>query len=202
MVKNSLRYGPVEKKALHVIVDMQTLFAAPGEFYCADIQDILPVILRLAQHKPAQTVFTRYIPREHPETITTQWEKEYLQWQATAFGSLPPSMFDLIDSLLPLSSSSHVIDKNTYSVFESPSFKVLLNQHQPSTLIFSGVKTNYCVLASVLASLDHNYRTIVVTDAVAGSTDATQKAVLETLFPRFTQQIELTTSDMLLHHWK
>ena len=115
---------------------------------------------------------------------------------------MSPEQYDLVEPLNRLSQPDKVIDKNTYSVFESQAFQAILNQQQPDTLIFSGVKTNYCVLASVLASVDHDYRTLVVTDAVAGSSDQTQHAVLDTLLPRFIHQIELVTADTLLQHWQ
>lgn len=39
------------------------------------------------------------------------------------------------------------------------------------TVVFSGSETNVCVLASVLAAVDYGYRTIVVSDALASSSD-------------------------------
>ena len=94
-----------------------------------------------------------------------------------------------------------VIEKTTYSAFESQMFMEILDKRKPDTLIFTGVKTNYCVLATVLASVDKRYRTIVVTDGVAGTSIETEAAVMDMLFKRFEQQIELVHSENLLSQW-
>ncbi|WP_211826639.1 cysteine hydrolase family protein [Kistimonas asteriae] len=177
------------------------MFAESGNFYCAGLQAIVPVIAKITCCKMQSTVFTRFIPPQPNKSTASQWQAHYHQWLAEDFGQLSPEQYDLITPLDQLSQPDKVIEKNTYSVFESPAFQAILNQQRPDTLIFSGVKTNYCVLASVLASVDHDYRTIVVTDAVAGSSDQTQHAVLDTLLPRFIHQVELVTADTLLQHW-
>ena len=201
MSYSSIRFGPIGKHALHVAIDMQKLFAEPGNFYCAGLQAIVPVITKIVSNKIQETVFTRFIPHRIKNAPATQWEAHYHQSLREDFGQLSPEQYGLIEPLDRLATPDKIIIKNTYSAFESPAFQAVLNQRQPDTLIFSGVKTNYCVLASVLSSVDHGYRTLVVTDAVAGSSEQAQNAVLDTLLPRFIHQIELVTADTLLRNW-
>ncbi len=201
MQSQMLRFGPLGNHALHIVIDMQKMFAEPGNFYCDGLQAIVPVIANIARNKIQSTVFTRFVPPQINESPASQWQAHYHQWLTKDFGQLSPEQYDLVEPLGQLSHPNNTIDKNTYSVFESQAFQAILNQQRPDTLIFSGVKTNYCVLASVLASVDRDYRTLVVTDTVAGSSDQTQHAVLNTLLPRFIHQIELVTADTLLQHW-
>ncbi|WP_263079001.1 hypothetical protein [Endozoicomonas sp. Mp262] len=38
MFSNELRFGSIGSRALHIAIDMQRLFAEPGEFYCSDFE--------------------------------------------------------------------------------------------------------------------------------------------------------------------
>jgi len=93
------------------------------------------------------------------------------------------------------------VDKRVHSVFDSLSFQEILRHRRIDTLIFSGVETDVCVLASVLQAVDKGHRTLVVRDAVASSSAEGHRATLEAVLPRFDQQIEVVDSDDLLRSW-
>ena len=81
---------------------------------------------------------------------------------------------------------------------KGPAFMETMARRRPDTLIFTGVETDVCVLASVLTAVDRGYRVIVVTDAVASSDAAAHRATLQVILPRFDQQIELVDVAQLL----
>jgi nicotinamidase-related amidase len=202
MVDYNVRFGAIEDNALHVAIDMQRIFAEPGRFYCEEFSSIVPVVSNITAHKPENTVFTRFVDRNRDELPRTVWQENYRQWVSDNLETIDKAMFDIVAPLLRFIPPVSVVDKHTYSAFESQAFVNLLKNRQPDTLIFTGVKTNFCVLATVLASVDRCYRTLVVTDGVTGSSVETQLAVMKTLLPRFEQQIELVSADNLLSQWK
>lgn len=202
MVDYKVRFGAIEANALHVAIDMQRIFAEPGRFYCEEFSSIVPVVSKITAHKPENTVFTRFVDRNRDELPRTVWQKNYRQWVSDNLETIDKAMFDIVAPLLRFIPPVSVVDKHTYSAFESQAFIKLLKNRQPDTLIFTGVKTNFCVLATVLASVDQSYRTLVITDGITGSSVETQLAVMKTLLPRFEQQIELVSADNLLSQWK
>jgi nicotinamidase-related amidase len=70
------------------------------------------------------------------------------------------------------------------------------------TLIISGSETDVCVLATVLAAVDHGYRVIIAQDALCSSSDNTHDALLELYRNRFDIQIELASCEEVLERWK
>jgi nicotinamidase-related amidase len=110
-------------------------------------------------------------------------------------------MFGLLPPLRRFTPPAHVIDKWVHSAFEAPEFQPLLDRLAPSVLIFSGVETDVCVLATALTAIDRGYRTILVTDAITSSSAAGHDASLEAVFPRFDMQVETTSTDDLLKQW-
>ena len=51
---------PIGPDAVHVCIDIQRLFAEKTDWFTASIPAILPAIIRLTEHAPARTVFTRF----------------------------------------------------------------------------------------------------------------------------------------------
>ena len=64
---------------------------------------------------------------------------------------------------------ARVIDKYAHSAFEAPAFQAALDELKADTIIFTGVETDVCVLATALTAVDRGYRTILVSDAIASS---------------------------------
>jgi nicotinamidase-related amidase len=57
------------------------------------------------------------------------------------------------------------------------------------------------VLATVLAAVDHGYRTIVVSDALASFSDESHDALLDLYSKRFDIQIELASAEEVIKSW-
>ena len=53
-----------------------------------------------------------------------------------------------------------------------------LSERSVSTLLVSGAETDVCVLATVLAAVDHGYRVVLMTDAICSSSDEGHDALM------------------------
>lgn len=189
---------PLTANCLHVVIDMQRLFAEGTEWHTPALMQILPNVLRLCQASGPRTAYARFIPAANAASAPGQWQTYYRRWSSVTGDRMPDRMFDLVDPLAEISRTGHVIDKPTYSIFGTPDFDRLLAQQTLDTLIFSGVETDVCVLASLLAAVDRGLRCIVVTDAVASSDMAAHHATLTHLLPRLSEQVELTDTATIL----
>jgi nicotinamidase-related amidase len=196
-----LRFGAIGERTLHVVVDMQRLFAEAGDWHTPALMSITPAISGIVARHPEQTVFTRFVTPHSANLTVGTWQRYYQHWQAVTLDRMSRDKLDLIEPLKKFSPPAATISKTTHSAFESPAFVQMLLNRLPDTLIFTGVETDVCVLASVLTAVDRGYRTIVVTDAVASSSAAAHRATLELVLPRFDQQIELVGSRELLSRW-
>jgi nicotinamidase-related amidase len=196
-----LKFGPLDRHAVHVCVDMQRFFAEGSEWAAPATFAVLSAVERLCAHAPERTVFTRFLTPKRAEDATGQWRTYYGRWASVLADRLDPDMFDLLPALRRFTPPAQVIDKWVHSAFEAPAFQPLLDQLRPSALVFSGVETDVCVLATALTAVDRGYRTILVTDAITSSSAAGHDASLEAVFPRFDMQVETTSTDDLLKQW-
>jgi nicotinamidase-related amidase len=57
------------------------------------------------------------------------------------------------------------------------------------------------VLATALTAIDRGYRTIFISDAIASSSPEGHRASLDSVYPRFDQQVELIDTETLLKAW-
>jgi nicotinamidase-related amidase len=64
---SDLRFGPLGPQAVHLCVDMQTLFAERTDWHVPWLERVLPVVAHLAEAHRERTVFTRFVPPERPE---------------------------------------------------------------------------------------------------------------------------------------
>jgi nicotinamidase-related amidase len=66
------------------------------------------------------------------------------------------------------------------------------------TVIFTG---DVCVLATMLGGIRWDFRVILVTDALYGSADDTDHAMMNVDMNRFGEQVETETTQTLLYSW-
>jgi nicotinamidase-related amidase len=64
---SDLRFGPIGPQAVHLCVDMQTLFAERTDWHVPWLERVLPVVAHLAEARRERTIFTRFVPPERPE---------------------------------------------------------------------------------------------------------------------------------------
>jgi nicotinamidase-related amidase len=180
---------------------MQRLFAENTAWRVPDMSAIVPRIVPLVEAHPSDTIFTRFVTPPSAATAQGRWRQYYEHWSSVTLGRMDPAMLDLVVPLAGFAQAGEICDKTTYSAFASDAFVASLRSRRTDTLIFTGVETDVCVLASVLGAVDRGYRVIVATDAVTSSSPAGHRAALEGIWTRFDQQIEVATAGHVLAAW-
>lgn len=201
MTIEGLRFGAIGKHAVHACIDMQRLFAEETEWAAPVVYDIAPRVARIVAHAPHLTLFTRFLTPKHVEDAQGQWQIYYRHWKSVLASNIDADLLDLIPPLRRFTPPARVIDKYVHSAFEAPAFQDTLDELDADTIIFTGVETDVCVLATALTAIDRGYRTILISDAIASSAPPSHRAALESIYPRFDQQVELIDTDTLLKAW-
>lgn len=198
---NALRFGGLGPGSAHVCVDMQRLFAEETEWRTPWMDRVLPQVRRLAAARPERTIFTRFIPAEHPGEGAGTWRRYYERWSAMTIERLGREMTGLVPGLAEFTPPAAVVDKHVYSPWLEGGLEALLRCRSVDTLIVSGGETDVCVLATVLGAVDRGYRVVLATDALCSSSDETHDALLKVYENRYGQQVEAVTTDVILAAW-
>jgi nicotinamidase-related amidase len=202
MAKGGLPHGPLTESCLHLCVDMQRIFAEETEWHTPWMERVLPVVTRLAEARPEQTLFTRFIPALRPDQAEGAWRRYYERWSSMTLEALAPGMVDLVAPLARLAPPAEVFDKWTYSAWQDGTLHPRLRARGIDTLVVSGAETDVCVLATVLGAVDLGYRVVIPTDAICSSSDRTHDALMTLYSERFGQQVETTKADDILNAWR
>ncbi|MGE0226356.1 MAG: cysteine hydrolase family protein [Acetobacteraceae bacterium] len=197
-----LPYGLLGGTAVHLCIDMQTMFAGRTDWHVPWMQRVLPAVERLARAQPQRTIFTRFVPPETPDELGGAWRRYYHRWEQMTRAHLDPALISLVPQLLPFVPPAIVLDKQHYSPFAEPALQRCLQERGIDALVVSGAETDVCVLATVLAAVDLGYRVIVVADAVCSASDLTHDALLTLYTQRFGQQIEVANVETVLRVWR
>ncbi len=188
-----LPFGFLDEQALHICIDMQQIFLKPGPWYAEAGLAILPKIEQLVHARNLPTVFTRFITPSTATEAIGSWQTYYEFWHQVTKEEAGEEWLALHPTLQKFAKSENTFDKTTYDAFASGSFRSSIEKANPSALIFSGIETDVCVLATVLTAVDLGIRTIIAKDAVTSSDLDSHNACFEFLFPRYSQQIEIAT---------
>jgi len=180
---------------------MQRIFAEKTPWHTPWMDRVLPVVQRLAEARPAETVFTRFIPPRRPEDAEGQWRRYFQRWDCMTMEALAPGLVDLVEPLARLAPPAEVVDKKGYSPWWDGFLDRKLRLRGVGTLIVTGAETDVCVLATVLGAVDRGYRVLIPSDAICSSSDETHEALLTLYRSRFSQQIEVTTAQAVLDAW-
>jgi nicotinamidase-related amidase len=162
---------------------------------------VLPVVVNLAAHQPHRTVFTRFIPAKSPDEARGRWRAYYEKWQNVTLDAVDPALVELVPALQSFLPPAQQFDRSTYSAFADGRLHAGFQSHGINTLIISGSETDVCVLATVLAAVDHGYRTIIVSDALASSSDESHDALIDLYSKRFDIQIEVAIAQDVIEEW-
>lgn len=188
-------------RTIHVCLDMQLLFSPDGPWPTPWISAVLPQIIRIAEHCPSRTIFTRFIPPRVPEDMFGTWRTYYQRHLETTREVVEPSALELMPMLHEFVPPALVIDKPVYSAFMGTELLASLRTLGADGIIVTGVETDVCVLATVLDAIDLGLPVYVVTDAICSSTDASHDAVLTLYRTRFYQQVQTLSTENLLSLW-
>jgi nicotinamidase-related amidase len=189
-------------QAVHLCIDMQNIFSSDGIWPTPWMERVLPGIVRLVEHNPARTVFTRFITPLSAEDRPGRWRRYFTRWACATRSRLPAGGLELVSPLARFAPPATLIDKPGYSAFFESGLVPFLAEKQIGTLIVTGSETDICVLASVLNAVDRGFRVIVVEDGLCSSSDEGHDALMTLYRTRFTDQIELITLDEVRALWR
>jgi nicotinamidase-related amidase len=189
------------RRTLHLVVDMQRVFAEDTDWRVPTIAAVIQPILALVRAHPGQTVFTRFMTPSTVDSATGDWQRFYSRWRSVVRDRMDPAMFDLMEPFAPFVPPAEVIDKPTFSAFASPAFVVSLSGRAVETLVLSGVETDVCVLATALDAVDRGLHVVLATDGLTSWSAAGHRAALEAIYPRFDQQIDIATVAEIMTAW-
>jgi nicotinamidase-related amidase len=195
-----VRFEPIAD-AVHLAIDMQSIFARGGIWETPWMERVLPTIVGITARYTARTVFTRFITPLHADDRPGRWQRYFGKWQCATRAVLPSSQLELVPALRQFVPPARVIDKPAYSAFTGSPLASLLSDKGISTLVITGSETDVCVLATVLHAVDLGFRVVIVEDALCSSSDAGHDALMTLYRNRFAEQIELINSEELTSLW-
>ena len=199
---SALRFGALGPRAVHLCVDMQTLFAERTDWHVPWLERVLPAVMRLAEARRGQTVFTRFVPPDRPEKASGAWRRYYEHWRNMTRDRINPRLIELVPPLAALAPPDRVIDKAHYSPFKEAAFLRTLGWLKAEALVISGAETDVCVLAAVMDAVDAGYRVILAGDALCSASDESHDAMLRHFGARFSQQVEIASTEEILSGWR
>jgi nicotinamidase-related amidase len=183
---------------VHLAVDMQRVFADATEWQMADFHAIVPNVAAIAAAMPRRNLFSRFVVPHLAEHAHGHWQNYYRRWKGFTGAVMDPALIDVVDALAGYATPDTLVDKPTYSVFEAHDCVQRLAALSADTIIFTGVETDVCVLASLMAAVDRGYRVVAVSDALGSSSRAGHEAALRHVFTRMPDQIEIVTTAEVL----
>ncbi|HET6161533.1 MAG TPA: isochorismatase family cysteine hydrolase [Dongiaceae bacterium] len=193
--------APISEPAVHLCIDMQRLLSAHGPWPTPWIEPALERAVRLIEPRPAQTIFTRFVPPKSPDQMPGAWRRYFEKWRGVTRDFIEPSLLELLPPLPSFVPPAITIDKGRYSAFVESPLLAVLRERSVTTLVISGAETDICVLATVLSAVDLGYRVIVAADAICSSVDTTHDALMTLYSERFAEQIELVDTSAILESW-
>jgi hypothetical protein len=78
---------------------MQRLLAPEGPWPTLWMLSALDRQMRLVEHNPAHTVFTRFIPPRSAEEMPGRWRRYYEKWRLVTREFIDPSLIELVTPL-------------------------------------------------------------------------------------------------------
>jgi nicotinamidase-related amidase len=186
---------------VHVVVDMQRLFAEETGWRVPTIESVMPNIQRLVVHRPDRALYPRFITPKSVEAAKGNWQVFYRRWPQVTQDKLPPALFDLMAPLAARASAEAQIDKPGFSAFSTPDFAKALARLKAGALVLSGVETDACVFATAIDAIDRGHRVVIASDAVTSFSLDAHRAALDHILPRYAPLIDLATTSDIIAAW-
>lgn len=148
-------------KAL-LVVDLQNDFLPGGSLGVKEGDKVIPVINKIMPLFPIVIASKDW----HPE-VSVHFDKWPVHCVADSFGSEFPEALNS-DKIQQIFYKGTDNKDDGYSAFEATNLKLndFLKEKEVSELYVVGIATDYCVKASALDSLDLEYKTFIITDAI------------------------------------
>jgi nicotinamidase-related amidase len=163
---------------------------------------VMPIVQRIAERHPEDTVYTRFMPPRTAEEARGAWRSYFERWRDFTLERIDPALLDLVDPLAALATQGTVVDKPHFSPFEASSLQSILQGRGVDTLVITGAETDVCVLAAVMSAIDLGYYVVLPKDAICSSSDETHDALMTLYAKRFSQQVHLSEDvEAVLDAW-
>lgn len=197
----------VRKDAALLVVDMQNSFLEPQGamaklgFPYQRLREAIPGSLRLiagARKAGVPVIFTQYVYQSDFKdggVIVNEIMPGLKDVRLCAKGTWDA---DLAEGFKPYADET-VIEKNCPSAFYSTQLDAILRAMQVENLVVCGVTANMCVETTVRDASQRDFRTYVVSDAIAEVEDDRYQISLKTMGNFFAQ---LMTVSEVLDSWK
>jgi nicotinamidase-related amidase len=189
-------------RAMHIVIDMQRLFADHPDWAVKDIGRIRKEATWLAEHKPGRTLWTRFVPARNAAAAHGAWRTYYEQWPSATLDGGGADYVDLLLEYRTLAGKAGIFDKSTFSAFGNEKFGGALQAAGIDTLILSGVETDVCVWATALDAVDLGFFVVLAKDALTSGTPEAHQAILDVIAPRFAPQVAVMNHAELEAAWK
>jgi nicotinamidase-related amidase len=193
---------PLGAEAIHLCIDMQRLFSAEGIWPTPWMTRVLPSVIRLVEHAPERTAFTRFLTPQSAFEVAGMWCAYYQKWPQATREHVDERLLDLMPELQRFAPPAAVFDKLMYSAFSARKLRPWLLSHEINTLVITGSETDVCVLSSVLSAVDLGYRVVIAEDAICSSSDEAHDAAKKLYGSRYDIQIELASVDDIIEAWR
>jgi nicotinamidase-related amidase len=180
------------RTVVHLCVDMQKMFSEDTDWRTPWMDRVMPIVQRIAERHPEDTVYTRFMPPRTAEEARGAWRSYFERWRDFTLERIDPALLDLVDPLAALATQGTVVDKPHFSPFEASSLQSILQGRGVDTLVITGAETDVCVLAAVMSAIDLGYYVVLPKDAICSSSDETHDALMTLYAKRFSQQVHLS----------
>lgn len=189
-------------RAMHVVIDMQRLFADHPDWAVKDIGRIRKEVTWLAELRPSRTFWTRFVPAQNAAAAPGAWRKYYEQWPSATLDAGGGDYVDLLPEHRTLAGKAAIFDKGTFSAFDNAQFGKALRAAGIDTLVLSGVETDVCVWATALDAVDLGYFVVLARDALTSGIPEAHQAILDVIAPHFAPQVSIMNHAALEAAWK
>lgn len=129
------------------------------------------------------------------------WKRYYRKWESLTLDLVDPHAIELVPSLARFVPPAIILDKLVYSPWTEGRLDAMLTRGSTHTLVVTGGETDVCVLTTVLGAIDRGFRTVIVADAICGSADETHDAAMTLYSSRFSEQVEIVTTEEIVAAW-
>ncbi len=119
----------------------------------------------------------------------TRWRPTSLAAGAAMRADAPETQ---VDARIAPQAGDIVVRKSRVGAFSTTDLAAQLRERGITTLILAGVSTSGVVLSTVRDAADHDYRLLVLADACADFDAEVHRVLLERVFPRQADVIEVT----------
>ncbi len=200
-LKTGLIHGALGENCIHLCIDAQNLFSENAPWHVPWLASITPFIGAICERHAEKTIFTRFIPPRRVEEALGAWKRYFAKWSEITLEKADPELMQLLPELKVYVPPARVFDKAVYSPWVDGRLDKHLRTQGVDTVVVTGAETDLCVLSALFGAVDRGYRVVIVSDAVCSYSDQTHDAILSLCHQRFSEQLEVASTQELLEAW-